>query len=197
MVRCAAIWMQNPAEMQGRWRDGRGAGVLHLEIGCGKGRFTVETAADAPKVLLVAIEKERSAMLTAMERTLERELSNVLFIDGDARSLTEFFAPMEVARIYLNFCDPWPAPRHEKRRLTSPQFLDAYRQILIPGGEIHFKTDNQALFDYSLRQFPACGFFLEQVTTDLHGPGAVGVMTDYEQRFHEAGMPICRCVAKK
>jgi len=196
MARCADIWVQDPAERRENWLKDRAETVLHLEIGCGKGTFTVETAAQETDALLVAIEREQNAMVMAMERTLDLEISNILFIDGDARHLPELFAAGEVGRIYINFCDPWPGPRHEKRRLTSPQFLALYKQILAPGGEIHFKTDNRALFDYSLPQFSACGFATEQVTRDLHADGTVGVMTDYERKFHEAGVPICRCVAR-
>ena len=193
---CAPILMQNPAELRGNWLDQRREQALYLEIGCGKGKFTVETAGAQPDALHVAVEKERNAMVIAMERALDVELGNLLFIDIDARHLTELFASGEVARIYINFPDPWPGERHAKRRLTSPLFLDLYKQILKSGGEIHFKTDNRPLFDYSIKQFPLQGFLLDEVTTDLHTPAPCGVMTNYEQKFHELGVPICRCVAR-
>jgi len=169
---------------------------VHLEIGCGKGKFTAETAVAESDVLLIAIERVREAMVIAMEQAVERELDNILFIDMDAERLTEVFAPGEVERIYLNFSDPWKSPRHAKRRLTSPGFLALYQQILAPGGEIHMKTDNVSLFHYSLARFPECGYELSQVTRDLHGQGIAGKMTDYEEKFYEAGTPICRCVAR-
>ena len=196
MERCGAIWVKEPAARRGQWRADRAEGELHLEIGAGRGKFTVETAASQSSALLVAIEREPNAAIVAMERAQALELKHILFVDGDAEKLTEMFAPGEVTRIYLNFSDPWPSRRHEKRRLTAPGFLDRYRQILAPGGEIHFKTDNRVLFDYSLAQFPACGYVPEQVTYDLHGQGIAGIMTDYEAKFHEAGLPICRCVAR-
>ena len=196
MEQCGAIWIRNPAELQGKWLSGRSEQALHLEIGCGKGLFTVNTAEREPDALLVAIERYQNALVTAMERTMARELSNVLFLDEDAAQLTELFASREVSRIYLNFSDPWPSSRHAKRRLTSPGFLDLYTKILTSDGEIHFKTDNRDLFDYSIAQFPACGYVLEQVTFDLHSGGIQDVMTDYEQKFHEMGTSICRCVAR-
>ena len=106
----------------------------------------------------------------------------------------EYFAPGEVDRIYINFCDPWPGARYAKRRLTHPGFLLRYREVLRAGGEIHFKTDNHDLFEWSLFQFPKAGFVLGQVTRDLHAGGPVGVMTDYEEKFYRLGTPINRCV---
>ena len=196
MEHCGDIWIKTPSDLRGTWLAGRETEALHLEIGCGKGKFTVETAESQPEALLIAIEREQNAMVIAMERALGLGLSNILFIDGDAEALPELFGPGEVSRIYLNFSDPWPGPRHAKRRLTSPQFLALYKQILAKGGEIHFKTDNRALFDYSIAQFPACGFSLEQVTKNLHNLDPQGIMTDYEQKFYEMGTPICRCVAR-
>ena len=97
-------------------------------------------------------------------------------------------------RIYVNFCDPWPSKRHAKRRLTHGNFLKLYRQVLKMGGQIHFKTDNQPLFEFSVEELPKFGFELSEVTRNLHENGPVGVMTDYEAKFHELGQPINRCV---
>ena len=195
MERCAAVLERQPEALKGRWRDGLPYGSLYLEIGCGKGRFTAETAAALPGVLYVAVERVPDAMVVAMERVCAAELSNVRFIDADARRLTELFAPGEADRIYINFCDPWPSRRHAKRRLTSPDFLRLYEQVLPPGGEVHFKTDNRPLFEYSLECFERRGWDLREVTGDLHAGGPVGVMTDYEEKFYRQGIPINRCVA--
>jgi len=196
MERCSALWVREPEALRGRWLSRGAYGRLHLEIGCGKGKFTAQTARAAADVLLVGVERVPEAMVVAMERALAMELTNLLFLDMDAAHLGEVFAPGEVERIYLNFSDPWPGKRHAKRRLTSPGFLHLYKQLLKPGGEVHLKTDNVGLFDYSLEQFPACCYTLEQVTRDLHGAGVSGFMTDYEQKFHEAGTRISRCVAR-
>lgn len=196
MERCGRVLIREPEALRGRWRELLPeAGALWLELGCGKGRFTTETAAQNPQALLIAVERVPDAMVIAMERTCALELGNVFFVDGDVSRLTEFFAPGEVDRIYLNFCDPWPSNRHAKRRLTHVDFLLRYRQVLGAGGAIHFKTDNRDLFEWSLFQFPKAGYTLSQVTRDLHAGGICGVMTDYEEKFHRQGAPINRCVA--
>jgi tRNA (guanine-N7-)-methyltransferase len=200
MERCARVLLpaDRAGQLRGHWRDlmPQAAG-LHVELGCGKGRFTVETARQDPDVLFIAIERVPDAMVIAMERAVEQELTNVFFLDDDAARLPQLFAPGEVDRIYINFCDPWPGQRHAKRRLTSEGFLSVYRQVLADGGEIHFKTDNKDLFEWSLFQFPKAGYQLSQVTRNLHGQGPCGVMTDYEEKFHQLGTPINRCVGTK
>ena len=196
MERCAACQIRAPENRREHWRDLMPeARELRLELGCGKGRFTAETAAQNPDILFIAVERVPDAMVIAMERVTAMELHNVFFVDGDAARLPDYFAPGEVERIYINFCDPWPGNRHAKRRLTHPNFLALYRQVLAPGGAIHFKTDNRDLFEWSLPQFEACGFALTEVTRDLHAGGVQGIMTDYEEKFHSLGTPINRCVA--
>ena len=196
MERCAAALVRDPVERRGEWRGLMpGCTALRLELGCGKGRFTAETAAANPQVLFIAVERVPDAMIIAMERSMSMGLTNVFFVDADAARLSDYFAPGEVDRIYINFCDPWPTSRHAKRRLTHTVFLERYRQVLAPGGEVHFKTDNAPLFHWSLTQFPEAGFALRQVSDDLHAQGVQGVMTDYEEKFHDQGIPIHRCVA--
>lgn len=195
MERCATIMEANPKDCFGKWREKMSeAKALYVELGCGKGRFTVETAIANPEVLFVAVERVPDAMIIAMERAQKLGITNVIFIDGDARELAQYFAPSEVDRIYVNFCDPWHQNRQAKRRLTHPNFLLNYRQVLAEGGQIHFKTDNQKLYEWSLFQFPKAGFALSEVTRNLHENGVNGVMTDYEEKFHLQGMPINRCV---
>ena len=195
MEACGALLVTDPAAERGRWRERRpGAVKLRLELGCGKGRFTAETAAAHSEDLYVAIERVPDAMVIAMERCRAMGLTNVFFIDGDAAALERYFAPGEVDLIYINFCDPWPSVKHSRRRLTHEGFLRGYRKVLREGGQIHFKTDNRDLFEWSLFQFPKAGFALSEVTRNLHGGGVQGVMTDYEEKFHALGTPINRCV---
>ena len=196
MERCAAVLIRDPEERRGRWRELMPrAAQLRLELGCGKGRFTAETAAAEPDVLFIAVERVPDAMVIAMERVTAMGLQNVFFVDGDAALLPSYFEPGEVERIYINFCDPWPTNRHAKRRLTHENFLLLYRKVLREDGQIHFKTDNRDLFEWSLFQFPRAGYTLGEVTRDLHAGGVCGVMTDYEEKFHNLGTPINRCVA--
>ena len=196
MERCAAYQIKDPIAQKGRWRELMPeARELRVELGCGKGRFTAGTAAAEPDVLFVAVEMVPDAMVVAMERCAAEGLRNVRFIDANANILPEFFSEGEVDRLYINFCDPWPTKRHAKRRLTHGNFLKLYRRVLKRGGQIHFKTDNAPLFAWSVEEIPQFGFTLSEVTDDLHANGVVGVMTDYEAKFHELGTPIHRLVA--
>ena len=193
---CADVMAFEPKEKRGKWRALFGNdNPIHLEIGCGKGRFTAETAQQHPDTLYIALERVPDAMIVAMERCMDKGLTNVFFIDANADQLPLFFAPGEADRIYINFCDPWPSNRHAKRRLTHGNFLQLYRRVLPMGGEIHFKSDNDKLFEWSLEEIPRFGFRLSQVTRDLHADGPVGVMTDYEAKFYQQGVTINRCVA--
>jgi len=195
LERCAKLLIRDPAAWRGAWRELLpGVSGLRLELGCGKGRFTCETAAARPDVLFVAVERIPDAMVIAMERAMTAGLKNVFFVSGDAAELAGYFAPGEVDLIYINFCDPWPSRRHARRRLTGEEFLRSYRNVLRKGGQIHFKTDNAGLFEYSLLQFPKAGYALSEVTRDLHADGINGIMTDYEEKFYGLGIPIKRCV---
>lgn len=196
MERCAELLVSDPYSMSGQWRTFKpDARELRVELGCGKGRFTAQTAKGEPDVLFIAVEMVPDAMVVAMERCRAEGLDNVFFVDANADQLPSFFQSGEVDRIYINFCDPWPTKRHAKRRLTHGNFLKLYRKILKPGGQIHFKTDNSPLFEFSVEEIPQFGFTLSEVTRDLHANGPVGVMTDYEAKFHESGTPINRLVA--
>ena len=198
MERCARFLIREPSSYRGHWRQLKpDAKEIRLEIGCGKGRFSAETAQRNPDVLYIALERVPDAMVIAMERSMEKGLDNIFFIDGDAAKLRDYFAPGAVDLLYINFCDPWPGLKHARRRLTHEQFLVLYRGILREGGQIHFKSDNRDLFEWSLFQFPKAGFILSEVTRDLHGQGINGVMTDYEEKFYQMGTPINRCVGTK
>ena len=196
MAACAALRIAEPMARKGVWRELKpGCTALWVELGCGKGKFTAETARENPDVLLIAVEKVPDAMVVAMERAKNAGLKNVFFVDGDAALLTDMFAPGEVDRIYINFCDPWPKSNQAKRRLTHHNFLNLYRKVLRDGGEIHFKTDNDKLFEWSVEEIPQYGWELREVTRNLHADVPVGVMTDYEKKFFELGKNINRCVA--
>lgn len=198
MEKCADLLIDNPTQLRGTWKSAIiKTDTLLLELGCGKGRFTVDTAERESGALLVAIEKVPDAMIIAMERTENRALQNIRFINGDAARLKEMFGNGELDRIYINFCDPWPKSRDAKFRLTAPTFLRIYCDLLPVGGEIHFKTDNTPLFDWSIEQLSAEGWELDELTHDLHGCGRVGVLTDYEAKFLDSGMKINRLVARR
>lgn len=167
---------------------------LRIEIGCGKGDFIVGTAAKESDVNFLAVEKVSDVLVIAAEKVKASGLDNVRVCCIDAKELTEIFEPHSIDRIYLNFSDPWPKARHEKRRLTYRSFLEIYKQILKEDGAIHFKTDNRGLFDFSLEEFKEFGIRMEKLTFDLHNSEYMegNVMTEYEKRFSSMGVPINR-----
>lgn len=174
-----------------------GSSPLHIEIGCGKGRFITETAKNNPLIRYIAVEKVSNVIVLAMEKAAAAETENLRFMRGNFQILAESFPDKSVDRIYLNFSDPWPKKGYAKRRLTHGGFLEIYKRILKDDGEICFKTDNRELFDFSLESFPENGFELSDVTFDLHNSTFEGnIMTEYEERFSQMGCPICRLVAK-
>ena len=149
-------------------------------------------------LIISGLKKYSSVLVRAIEkREKEEEMSNLYFIRMDAEYITNVFAEHEVARIYLNFSDPWPKDRHAKRRLTSTHFFDYYDSILAPDGKVIFKTDNRPLFDFSLEQVTETGWTLENYTYDLHNSeyNEGNIMTEYEAKFSALGTPINRLVA--
>ncbi len=198
MERCERVLINEPESLRGHWRESFvGYKTLWLEIGCGKGSFTAALAKENPDVLIVAVEKVPDAMIKGMELVCDSGIENVRFIEGDALTLRDIFAPCETERIYINFCDPWPKSRDAKHRLTAPAFLRSYADLLPLGGEIRFKTDNLPLFEWSLEVFRGEDWEIRSLTNDLHRDGIADIMTDYETKFHAMGMPINRLVAVK
>jgi tRNA (guanine-N7-)-methyltransferase len=144
----------------------------------------------------IGIERQTSVAVMTLDKMIESGLKNVQLLNTDGENVADFFAEGEVARVYLNFSDPWPKSKHDKRRLTYKNFLRNYEQILVSGGEIHFKTDNQGLFEYSLASFSQYGMTLKQVWLDLHKSDYEGnIMTEYEAKFSSKGDRIYRVEA--
>lgn len=194
------IVVENPADFKGRWAERFGNDQpIHIEVGCGKGAFITGMAALHPEINYIAIDMQLSVLSYALDKAIEADLPNVQMMLVDGAALTEYFEDGEVSQVYLNFSDPWPKKRHEKRRLTYRSFLETYEQILIPEGEIHFKTDNRGLFEYSLVSLNNYGMILKQVWLDLHADeefAPENVMTEYEQKFSSKGQVIYRLEAK-
>ncbi len=167
---------------------------IRIEIGCGKGDFIVGTAEKDPDVNFLAIEKVSDVLMLAAEKVKRSKLKNIRVCCVDAKELAEIFPEGSIDRIYLNFSDPWPKTRHEKRRLTYRTFLEIYKKILKKDGAIFFKTDNRGLFDFSLEEFKEFGIRTEKLTFDLHNSEYMdgNVMTEYEKRFSSMGVPINR-----
>ena len=164
---------------------------LYVELGTGKGDFISQAAEKNLQINFIGLEVEATCVLAAARKVREKNLSNVRLIVFDVENITEIFSEHEVDRLYINFCDPWPKKRHAKRRLTHARFLELYKKILKRGGEIFFKTDNRALFDFSLEQFNLAGLKIFNVTNDLHAAEPPdNIRTEYENKFSAAGVPI-------
>ena len=191
LERVAALSIPDPAALKGRWAEVYPEyKEIRLEIGCGKGRFTCEQAQREPEVLLIAVEKIADAMVVAMERAQAQNIANVRFVDGDAEDMTDWFAPGELSRIYINFPDPWRKARQYKRRLTAEDFLNRYHVLLPKGGQVWFKTDNVPLYEWSMESFAASGWSVAPMPEGTP-------LTDYEAKFIEQGLPIHRVVATR
>jgi len=198
-VQANPLHIAEPTSMQGKWHAlfGNNNGIC-VEIGCGKGAFILETALRNPQLNFIAIEREQKIIAMAMKaaRTCDTPLTNLRFIWGDANKLSTYFADAELQRIYINFCDPWRNRiKWHKRRLTHRGYLEVYKR-LTAHSELFFKTDSEDLYRFSARELRETGWTLRNTTEDLHNSGFEGnIMTEYETRFHESGLPIYRLEA--
>ena len=189
----------NPSEYRGKWQERfEKVQPLYIEVGMGKGRFIVEMAKKYPHYNFIGLEMQTVATGIALKKQLVEQLPNLQLVCANGAGLTEFFATDEVAGIYLNFSDPWPKNRQEKRRLTYKSFLAAYKEIMVADGQLEFKTDNRGLFEYSLASLNNFGMTFEKVWLDLHADKEAvvdNVMTEYEEKFSSKGQPIYKLAA--
>ncbi|AWN62301.1 tRNA (guanosine(46)-N7)-methyltransferase TrmB [Streptococcus sobrinus] len=187
----------NPEDAKGHWQEIFGNDKpIHIEVGSGKGAFITGMALQNPGINYIGIDIQVSVLSHALDKVLASGAENIRLLQVDGSSLTNYFADEEIDLLYLNFSDPWPKKKHAKRRLTYKTFLDTYKQILPEHGEIHLKTDNRGLFEYSLASFSQYGMVLKQVWLDLHASDYEGnVMTEYEQKFSDKGQVIYRVEA--
>jgi tRNA (guanine-N(7)-)-methyltransferase len=195
----------DPAPYRGRWHERFGNDrPIHVELGMGKGKFISEMSVRNPEINYIGIDMfdeliRRAAVKAraAWEPQGAEIPPNLALVRANIEYLETFFAPGEIERIYLNFSDPWPKKKHAKRRLTHPRFLRKYIEILNENGEIHFKTDSRLLFEFSLNSFCDMQIPLRNISLDLHRDGLREdlVMTEYETKFAEQGMPIYRLEA--
>lgn len=182
-------------EKKGQWATlfGRQA-PLHVELGTGKGDFISQLAERHLENNYIGIEAQQGVLYSAAKKIAGMGLTNVRLLVFDINHIENIFAEAEVDRFYINFCDPWPKKRHAKRRLTHIGFLEKYRNFLKKPGELHFKTDNRPLFDFSLEQFEAAGLKVQHVSFDLHAENPPdNIMTEYERKFSGFGEKINRC----
>ncbi|MCA1021942.1 tRNA (guanosine(46)-N7)-methyltransferase TrmB [Halobacillus litoralis] len=193
------IVVQDPFAQKGSWKAlfSHPEQPLHLEIGSGKGQFIAGMGVQHPEINFIGIEFVKSVIVGAVKKVKDAETENVRMVNENAKDLTDLFEYNEVDHIYLNFSDPWPKTKHEKRRLTFHTFLSQYESVLKEEGRVTLKTDNKGLFEYSLVSFSEYGMILEDVSVDLHADeDPLNVTTEYEEKFSAKGQPIYRCTAR-
>ncbi len=193
LARLDYMTIKNPKDNKGKWKEVFGNdNPIYLEIGCGKGGFISQLAKQNPQNNYIAIEGQRSVLYKALQKAEIAEVKNLKFIDDFVEDVKEWFLESEITAVYLNFSDPWPKPRHSKRRLTCQNKLKNYLHIIKDGGFIQFKTDNNPLFDFTLEEVESLGLPLDMVSRDLHNSefNNGNVMTEYEEKFSIRGMKI-------
>lgn len=169
---------------------------VHLEIGMGKGQFIYTLARKYPNINFIGVERFDSVIVRALQKIIDEPLPNLFLIRTDATNLTTIFEENSFDRIYLNFSDPWPKDRHAKRRLTHRNFLRIYHVLLKQHQELHFKTDNRLLFEFSMMEIMAYPMNIKFITTDLHNSDVKNnVMTEFEERFSQMGQNIHKVIA--
>ena len=191
-------FIDNPQEHIKEWEKVFGNSYpIHMEIGCGKGKFIYEMAKNNPNINYIAIEKYDSVLLRVLEKIENETILNLKLVVLDASNLKNYFSSAEISRIYINFSDPWPKSAHQKRRLTYKSFLESYAYILKSEGEIFQKTDNRKLFEFSLQSFSEQGWILSNISLDLHKDALEdNIMTEFEEKWSKLG-PIYRLEARK
>ncbi len=186
------FFIANPTLLASQWGKTFGNdNPIFLEIGMGKGQFIMKNAIAFPEINFLGIELNETICAKAVKKftSSDEKLSNLRIINFDARQLTTIFASHSISQIFLNFSDPWPKKRHTKNRLTSPNFLDIYKQILKPDAKIILKTDNDGLFAYTMEVIKERkDIKVLYATTDLYADidnpcNQQNIATEYEERF--------------
>lgn len=197
-VEASEYFVCNPKDNIGRWQEVfKNENPIHIEIGMGKGKFIINMAKTYTNINFIGIEKYDSVMVKALNILDEEEkIPNLKLVLTDANDIEEVFKN-DVDRIYLNFSDPWPKSKHEKRRLTSKNFLEKYDNVFKGKKEIFQKTDNFDFFEYSRKSFLEYGYEIKNLTYDLHNEDIFNIPTEYEEKFSAKGLKINRLEAYK
>lgn len=199
------FFIDNASENIGKWKESfKKVQPLHIELGCGKGSFIGQIALKNPDINYLGVDI-KSEVLAVGRRTIvkmfqeeNREVDNILLTAHNIERIDLMMSPKDEAeRIYINFCNPWPRGKHNKRRLTYTRQLEHYKGFLKKGGEIHFKTDDDGLFNDSVEYFKECGFEIKYLTRDLHGSDVKdNILTEHEIMFSQQGIPIKFLIAE-
>jgi len=206
-LEACSFYIDNPEENKGKWHSiFRNKGLLYIELGCGKGAFISKLAVSNPEINFIGVDLV-DAMLGLSKRNIEKvykeakkDTDNVIITRHDIERISLFMSKEDVVdRIYINFCNPWPKPKHRKKRLTHTKQLKLYREFLRNGGDIYFKTDDDGLFTDSLKYFEEAGFDIINKTYDLHNQNIFedNIETEHEKMFTEEGKTIKSLIARK
>jgi tRNA (guanine-N7-)-methyltransferase len=195
------MYIAHPAEYRGHWQDAFGKKrPMSVELGCGKGGFISQKAFQNQDKNFLAIDVKSEMLAIAknnIESVYKEPAENVRLTAYNIELISEILSPEDVTEeIYINFCNPWPKPKHRKRRLTRPKQLNSYKTFLKKGGKIYFKTDDEGLFADSVKYFESSGFFIESISKDIHAkPIWDNIITEHEKMFTEKGINIKGLVA--
>lgn len=205
-LEASKFYENEPEKYKNKWKERfENNNPLHLEVGCGKGGFVTEISLKNPNINYIAVD-EVDTMLGLAKRKIEKrfsqenkEINNLVLVRFDVERILNMLGEEDkIERIYINFCNPWPKQRHKKKRLTHTKQLENYKHFLIPGGEIHFKTDDDELFNESIKYFEESGFEIIYKTYDLHSENLEdNIETEHEKMFSEEGIKIKKLIAKK
>ena len=182
--------------LKGRWGiDIFGnSNPLTVELGCGKGEYTVALAKKYPEKNFIGIDIKGARMWVGATEALKNNMTNVVFLRTRIEFIRSCFGAGELSEIWITFPDPQPQQSRENKRLTSPPFMQAYREIMKPNGIIHLKTDSRSMFDYTRKIAEENNFSIITCTDDLYNSeiadDILSVQTYYEKMFKDKGFSI-------
>ena len=207
-LEASEFYIKEPEKIKGKWKEQfeNSKNPIHLELGCGKGQFISKLALKNQNINYIAIDLV-DAMLGLAKRNIEqeyeennKEIKNILITRFDIeRILLILDQEDQIGRIYINFCNPWPRGKHRKKRLTHTIQLEKYKQFLTQDGEIYFKTDDDDLFESTLKYLEESNFNILTKTYDLHKEMIFedNIETEHEKMFSEQGIKIKALIAKR
>ncbi len=192
------VFYKDLDSLRGQWKNiFNNNNPIYVELGSGKGKFITEMAKNNRDINFISIERKEEVILKGVEKADDMGLKNIKFLWTDVDRLPDIFEEGEISRIFINFCDPWPKNRWIKRRLTYRGYLNIYHNLLKSDGEVHFKTDNNKLFEFSLNEFSDMNWKLKNISLDLvRSDYKDNITTEYEEKYMELGLPIYRLEAK-